>query len=95
MYKKIQKSISYVLVIIMALTICMINPPDNVSAADVSESIWQNYSGETIYYDPDSDNLIYQTYDNLKSSSTFYRTIGIEFSRISPDVDPTDGVHGG
>lgn len=33
--------------------------------------------------------------DVKKTSSVFYRTIGIEFSRIKKDVDPTDGLHNG
>lgn len=33
--------------------------------------------------------------DVKKTSSVFYRTIGIEFSRFKKDVDPTDGLHDG
>lgn len=52
-------------------------------------------NGEIVFYDEPSECFIYQTMDVKKTSSVFYRTIGIEFSRIKKDVDPTDGLHGG
>lgn len=52
-------------------------------------------NGEIVFYDEPSECFIYQIMDVKKTSSVFYRTIGIEFSRFKKDVDPTDGLHDG
>lgn len=91
---KLKKGICCLLSALMMVSVCLMTRPQDIRA-DISESVWQNYNGEIVFYDEPSECFIYQTMDVKKTSSVFYRTIGIEFSRIKKDVDPTDGLHGG
>ena len=91
---KLKKGICCLLSALMMVSVCLMTRPQEIKA-DISESVWQNYNGEIVFYDEPSECFIYQTMDVKKTSSVFYRTIGIEFSRIKKDVDPTDGLHGG
>lgn len=90
---RLKKGICRLLSALMVISVFLISSQQDIKA-DVSESVWQNYNGEIVFYDELSDSLIYQTTDNLKSSNTFYRTIGLEFSRILPNVDPSNGYGG-
>jgi hypothetical protein len=91
---KFKKGICCLLSALMMVSVCLMTRPQEIKA-DISESVWQNYNGEIVFYDEPSECFIYQTMDVKKTSSVFYRTIGIEFSRIKKDIDPTDGLHGG
>lgn len=78
---KLKKGICCLLSALMMVSVCLMTRPQEIKA-DISESVWQNYNGEIVFYDEPSECFIYQTMDVKKTSSVFYRTIGIEFSRI-------------
>lgn len=64
-----------------------------VYATETSSSIYNTYRGDLIFFDEREGVYVYQTTDVKKTSSTFYRTLGIELSRINRGVNPMDEVH--
>ena len=72
--RKVKKNICFLMTFFMFLSVCLICTPKNVKA-EISESVWQNYNGEIVFYDEASECFIYQTMDVKKTSSVFYLSL--------------------
>ncbi len=78
----------------MMVSVCLMTRPQEIKA-DISESVWQNYNGEIVFYDEPSECFIYQTMDVKKTSSVFLPDDRDRVFKDQKDIDPTDGLHGG
>lgn len=82
--------------VIVAVGIFMGSKKENVKAATIEDilpaEIYSEWQGRTSVWRDSEKNFVYQIHGKKKSSntSTHYRTIGIEFSRIREGINPND-----